>query len=117
MLLASIGLAACRPGTPVIDPNRSSTTDGTIAGSVTGPDNASPLADRIVRAISDDGQTYEARTTQSGGYTIKVPPGNYRLELVLREGERLLKEPGQTRINSSDLDPSRDFVLATAVRH
>jgi hypothetical protein len=109
-------LTACRPGTPVVDPAaHAGGTDGTIAGNVTTGDKM-PLPDRVVRAISDaTRQAYEARTNQTGGYTIKVPPGNYHLELVLREGERLLKEPVSTRINSSDLDPGRDFVLATAL--
>jgi hypothetical protein len=31
--------------------------------------------------------------------------------LELRAGEKLSKEPGETKINSSDLDPNRDFVI------
>ena len=42
---------------------------------------------------------------------MKVPPGKYRIEVELRQGERIVKEPGETQINDSDLDPGRDFVI------
>jgi hypothetical protein len=68
-----------------------------------------------VRAIAvDSGQKYETKTNRAGTYTLKVPPGRYRLEVELRSGEKLAKEPGETKINSSDLDPDRDFVITPA---
>ena len=48
----------------------------------------------------------------AGTYTLKVPPGRYRIELELHEGERLVRQPGETNVNSSDLDPRRDFEIA-----
>jgi hypothetical protein len=42
---------------------------------------------------------------------MKVPPGKYRLEVELREGERLIKGPTETEVNASDLDPDRSFVI------
>jgi hypothetical protein len=50
-------------------------------------------------------------TGPNGGFTIKVPRGTYRLELQLLEGERVTKQPGDTKIDNSDLDPKRDFVI------
>jgi hypothetical protein len=47
----------------------------------------------------------------NGGYTIKVPHGRYRLEVELHQGERLTRQPGETQVNRSDLDPRRDFVI------
>ena len=71
-----------------------------------------PVAGRVVRAIAvEGGQKYEATTNSAGTYTLKVPPGHYRLEVELRPGEKLSKEPGETKINASDLDPNRDFVI------
>lgn len=105
--------AACRTGVPVIDTGeKPPTQNGTIAGSVRGPMQSAPASGRAVRAISiASGQVYEATTGQTGGYTIEVPPGRYRMELVLLAGERLTNQPGEVQINKSDLDPGRDFVL------
>jgi hypothetical protein len=45
---------------------------------------------------------------------MKVPPGRYRVELALLEGEVLVKKPGVIRVNRSDVDTHADFVLGTA---
>jgi hypothetical protein len=47
----------------------------------------------------------------NGGYTLKVPEGTYRLEIELLPGEAVAKQPEETRVNRSDLDPRRDFVI------
>ena len=60
------------------------------------------------------GKRYEATTATNGGYTIQVPEGTYRLEVQLREGERVSKQPDQTQVNKSDLDSGRDFVITAA---
>jgi hypothetical protein len=41
-----------------------------------------------------------------------VPEGTYRLELEVRPGEKVAKQPAETRVNRSDLDPRRDFVIS-----
>jgi hypothetical protein len=58
------------------------------------------------------GAKFEATTGANGGYTIKVPEGTYRLELEVRPGEKVAKQPDETRVNRSDLDPRRDFVIS-----
>jgi hypothetical protein len=84
---------------------------GTIAGIVSSSARAA-VADRKVTAIdTQSGARYDATTGANGGYTIKVPEGRYRLEVELRAGERVEKQPGETRVNKSDLDPRRDFVI------
>jgi hypothetical protein len=40
-----------------------------------------------------------------------VPEGTYRLEVELLTGEAVEKHPEETRINKSDLDPRRNFVI------
>ena len=70
------------------------------------------LANRKVTATNvATGTRYDATTGINGGYTIKVPEGTYRLEVELRDGEAVAKQPDQTHINNSDLDPHRDFVI------
>ena len=43
-------------------------------------------------------------TSVTGGFSIQVPPGKYRLEVELREGEAITKDPGTIDINKSYLD-------------
>ena len=110
--LVLVGTAlACRPGTPVIDKGpKPPTQEGTIAGHVL-TDGNQPVVSRVVRAISATGEKHETTTNNAGTYTLKVPPGKYKLEIDLRPGERLIKQPVETEINPSDLDPDRDFVI------
>jgi hypothetical protein len=112
LMLVAVIVIGCRTGVPVVDTGaKPPTRDGTIAGHVSAG-GASPVASRVVRAISvETGQKFETSTNNAGTYTLKVPPGHYRLEVELRPGEKLSKEPGETKINSSDLDPHRDFVI------
>jgi hypothetical protein len=111
LLLAT---AACRTGTPIIDTaEKPPTRDGTIAGKVTTDGNAAVVS-RLVRAVAADGTRHETTTNNAGTYSMKVPPGKYRLEVELRAGERLVKQPGETEVNASDLDPDRDFVIGVA---
>jgi hypothetical protein len=112
-LLLTAGLfTSCRTGVPVVDTGaKPPTTDGTIAGHVSESGGA-PVSSRVVRAVSiESGQKFETSTNSAGTYTLKVPPGRYRLEVEVRPGEKLSKEPGETTINKSDLDPNRDFVI------
>jgi hypothetical protein len=112
LVLAALAAAACRPGTPIVntDPMKA-TTPGTIAGSARST-AGDPLPDRRVEAVdAKTGQRWAAQTGVTGGYSIKVPPGHYRLEIQLREGETVVKEPGEIDINTGDLDPNMDVVV------
>jgi hypothetical protein len=104
-------VSACRTGVPVIDTaSKPPTREGTIAGKVVTESDAAVVS-RVVRAIAADGTRHEVTTNNAGTYSMKVPPGKYRLEVELRAGERLVKQPGETEVNASDLDPNRDFVI------
>jgi hypothetical protein len=110
-LLAAV---ACHPG-PVIDtgPGQQG-IGGTVAGIVSTEQKA-PLAGRKVTAINTQTNArFEATTGPNGGYTIKVPEGTYKLEVELQAGESIAKHPGETRINKSDLDAQRHFIIAGA---
>ena len=117
LLVIASCAGGCRTAVPVLDTGpKPPTEDGTIAGHVRSDGNAA-LAGRVVRAVGlDNGQRYEVTTNVAGTYTIKAAPGRYRLEVELRPGERLAKEPGETTINRSDLDPDRDFVITVGAR-
>ena len=113
LLLMSI---ACAPRGPVVGTGpRPEGVGGTIAGRVSAADGRTPVASRKVTAINTTtGARFEVSTAENGGYTVKVPAGTYRLEVEVRSGEALAKEPGSTQINVGDLDPNRDFILTAA---
>jgi hypothetical protein len=109
-LLLVLAAVACHPG-PIMSPKAA--VGGTIAGIVS-TTTKSAVPDRKVTAVNvTTNARYDATTGANGGYTIKVPEGTYRLEVELLPGETLTKQPGETKINKSDLDPRRDFVIAS----
>src|SRR5438067_2320245 len=113
ILLASAVLtAACHPG-PVIDAGaKQPSVGGTIAGIGTTADASVAVPGRKVTAVeTTSGSRYDTTTATNGGYTIKVPEGTYRIEIELRPGEALAKQPDTTKVGNSDLDPGRDFVI------
>jgi hypothetical protein len=114
-LLAVLALfvgAACRTSRPVwsATPGDDS-TPGTIAGVLKTP-GGEPVAGRSVSAISlGTSQKYTAITSVTGGFSILVPPGRYRLEPELHEGETVVRDPGVVDIEKSDLDANREIVI------
>lgn len=110
LILGLLTSAACHPG-PVIDTGPKSPVGGTIAGIVSTSENVAVPGRKVTAINTGTGARFEETTGTNGGYTIKVPEGSYRLEIELQPGETLVKQPGETRINRSDLDPRRDFVI------
>ncbi len=104
-------VTACHPG-PVLTTDPKLPVGGTIAGIVSNASNA-PVPGRTVTAVNvGTGARFEATTGVNGGYTIKVPEGTYKLEVQLLSGEVVAKQPAETQVNKSDLDPKRDFTIA-----
>lgn len=103
--------AACHPG-PVVGGGAKPSVGGTIAGMVSTDTNAAVAGRKVTATDTATGTRYDATTGVNGGYTMKVPEGTYRIEIELRPGETLVKQPGETHVNKSDLDPRRNFVIA-----
>jgi hypothetical protein len=114
---ALIATVACATHGPVVDRGaKPEGVGGTIAGIVSA-DRSTPLPGRKVTAIDEStGERIETSTATNGGYTMKVPPGTYRLDVELRAGETLQKRPDPTQVNPSDLDPGRDFIITAATK-
>ena len=109
-VVLSSGCAA-RHGRPLVGGTVVPNPTGTISGNVTNS-TGTPLEGRRVSAIDlATEQHYDATTEKSGGYTIKVPPGRYRLEVELRGGDQLAQQPEQTQVNVGDLDAQMNFVI------
>jgi hypothetical protein len=110
LLAAALFSAACHPG-PVIDTGPKQIVGGTIAGIVSTDANAPVIGRKVTAIDTASSRRYEATTGKNGGYTIKVPMGTYRIEVALEPGEAVVKQPSDTKIDNSDLDPHRDFVI------
>jgi len=111
-VLALLGGAACHTNRPVWSATPGdSRTPGTIAGILKTP-GGEPVPGRRVSAVSvETAQRYSAESNVNGGFSIHVPPGKYRLEPELREGETLVRDPGVINVNKSDTDANREIVI------
>jgi hypothetical protein len=113
-LFTVLAVAACRAGVPVIDTAPGpAVADGTISGTVRGPEGSAVEGRQVEVTDVDTGQTERVLTSTSGGFTVKVKPGKYRVTLALREGETIVRQPGVISVNRSDVDAHADFVLGT----
>ena len=110
LLLLGSGCAA-RHGRPLIGGSTTPERSGTVSGTVRTA-TGMPLGGRRVSAIDMTTEAhYDATTAASGGYTIQVPEGKYRLEVELRGGDVIATQPPQTSVNAGDLDAQLDFVI------
>ena len=110
-----VTISACRRGVPVLDPSpRPAQADGTISGVVRGPQGTSAIEGREVAVTNvDTGERHRVLTSNTGGFTFKLKPGKYRVEVALLQGESLVKKPGVINLNRSDVDAHADFVIGT----
>lgn len=115
-LATLLSLSACRSGVPVIDTSpKPIEADGTISGTVRGPEGTSPVDGRAVEVVNvETGERQRTTTNNAGGFTFKLEPGKYRVDLSLRDGEKLIKQPGVIDVNRSDVDAHADFVLGAS---
>jgi hypothetical protein len=110
LLSAACYSGIARPG-PVVN-TQPAQVGGTIAGIAKTADPSVAVPGRKVTAIeTTTGARHETTTGANGGYTIQVPKGTYRLEIELRAGETLAKQPEPTHVGNADLDTTRDFII------
>ena len=84
---------------------------GTISGVVRSAAGTSLEGRKVIAIDTSTLARFEGTTAANGGYTIQVPAGMYRLELVLMPGEAITTQPSPTRIDVGDLDAQRDFIV------
>jgi hypothetical protein len=114
LLIILIISAGCHPR-PLLPGGMERSVGGTIAGIVSATGDTVALPGRRVTAVNVvTGAMFETTTSVTGGYTLKVPEGTYRLEVELREQERLSRRPDNTRISNGDLDSARNFEITVA---
>jgi hypothetical protein len=104
--------AACRPGVPVVDPSeRPPSLDGTVSGHLATTSGDRVAGRKIELVEINTGSRHAVTTDANGAFTVKVPPGKYRLDVELRSGERVERAPKEIDINKSDLDSNLGIVI------
>jgi hypothetical protein len=109
--------SGCRRGTgPIIDTTPGPENPrGSIAGILQKPGNGGAVAGREVRAIEvESGQSFRATTNPAGGFTIQVPPGKYRLQVQLFEGEQVHDPPDVIAVGPSDINANITLTIGPA---
>jgi hypothetical protein len=117
LAVAMLSAAGCwRRGVPVVDTApRPAQPNGTISGNVRGPEGTSAFEGRSVEAIDvATGERQRETTSSTGGFTFKLKPGKYRVEVSLREGESIVRSPGIINLDKSDVDAHADFTIGAA---
>jgi hypothetical protein len=114
-LMALILGAGCRQGVPAPDTvPQAPQGQALISGTVRGTEGVLPVAGRTLAIIDvATGQQRTVRTGSSGGFSVAVPAGRYRLEMSLRDGEKLIKRPDVVDLDRADTDANIEFVLGT----
>ena len=115
-LVLALLLPGCRTGKSLVDvgPDIESAR-ATVVGTVFAGDGTTPLAGRTVEAVRvDGGQTVTATTNVTGGYTIQLAPGQWRLTVRTTGGERVVRAPAVMDLGNSELETGEDFVVETA---
>jgi hypothetical protein len=115
LLCLVTALAACRTGVPVLDANPGPpSVMGTITGKVSGADGATAVAGRKVTAVNlDSGERAASVTSDTGGFTFKLAPGRYRIEVELLTGEAMVKDRGEFKLSKSELQHDIDIRIGS----
>lgn len=114
-LLCVGALAACRTGVPVLDANAGPpSVMGTITGTVSGADGSAPIAGRRIAAVNvETGERSAGVTSDTGGFTFKLAPGRYRVEVELLAGESLVRDRGEFKLSKSELQHDVDLRIGS----
>jgi hypothetical protein len=87
---------------------------GTISGTVRGPEGSGSIEGRLVEVFNvDTGERQSTTTSNVGGFTFKVKPGRYRVQVTLLQGESIIRQPGVLNVNRSDVDAHADFIIGS----
>ena len=116
-VLVFLTLAGCRRGMPVdTAPQAATPADGTLHGTIRGSAGSIPVDGRTVEVVNvATGQSQRVTTGGSGGFSMRLTPGKYRVDLVLRAGESVVQRPGIIELDSSDPGARADFVVGPPI--
>jgi Carboxypeptidase regulatory-like domain len=104
----------CRRTPPVFETDPSAQARVVIEGRIRGPERSTLIDGRTVELVNLTTQErHRVSTDAAGTFKFRVIPGDYRVELVLRDGEALVRQPGVIHVNRSHGDADADFVIGT----
>ena len=116
LTLTLIVLAAawgCRRTAPVLETDPTAQARVVISGRIRGPERSTLIDGRIVELVNlttlERHRVVHRRGRRASRF--KVQPGDYRVELTLRDGEAFVRQPGVIHVNRSDVDADADFVI------
>jgi hypothetical protein len=115
-LFTLVAATGCRRSVPPIEPPPPAAVEprGTISGTIRGPEGSTLIQGRTVEIINvTTKQRRRLTTDHGGGFSVTLDPGDYRVELTLREGEAIVRQPGVIHVDRSDIDADADFVIGT----
>src|SRR5262245_46045992 len=116
LFLASLWTGGCRKQPPVVETQSTPpASGGHLAGTVKASDAGATVSGRTIAVVNvATGERRTTETTATGGFTIDVPAGNYRVELALREGEAIVNQPDVVSLAYGGADSHIELILASA---
>jgi hypothetical protein len=110
-LVALVLASACRRDTPVARATKT-VPRATISGTVRGAEGADAVSGRTLEIIDiATGHRTVVQTSSSGGFSVAVPAGRYRLEMSLHAGEKLIKRPELLDLNRGGADATIELIV------
>ena len=104
----------CRRTAPVLETDPTTQARLVISGRIRGPERSTLIDGRTVELVNlTTLERHRVSTDAAGAFRFKVQPGDYRVELPLRDGEALVRQPGVIHVNRSDVDADADFVIGS----
>ena len=104
----------CRRTPPVLETDPVTQARVVIEGRIRGPERSTSIDGRTVELVNlTTLERHRVSTDVAGTFKFRVKPGDYRVELLLRDGEALVRQPGVIHVNRSDVDAEADFVIGT----
>ena len=110
ILMCAVVLGGCR----TLNADRVPSARATISGSLRAPGHEKATAHRDITIVDvENGRTYHAQTNDVGDYTVLVPPGTYRVNVVLRPSEVLSAVAEPVQVDAGGIK-SVDLTIAAA---
>ncbi len=115
VLFLAVYTSACRMAIDAAsDTSRQARDAGTIRGTLRGPEHLTPVDGRVVEIINIDTQERQSVTTDTAGaFSLRVKAGKYRVDLPLRDGETLIRQPGVVHLARPGAATHVNFVIGT----
>jgi hypothetical protein len=115
-VLVFLTIAGCSRGLPV-DTAPQSAPDRALRGIIRGSAVSVPVEGRTVEVVNvATGQRQRVTTGDTGEFSMRLTPGKYRVDVVLRAGESIVQRPGIIEVAPDDSDARADFIVGVPSR-